>query len=327
MAGKPNKTAIGVFVLGAVALTFAVILLYGGTRFFTEEYIFVSYFDGSVKGLDEGSPVMFRGVRIGSVEDISITVVPSDSTLKIPVVFTLEPAKFGGAEVGIEDDRESIQKAVDKYGLRTQLRTMNFLTGKLMVALDFLPGSEAVYVGISEEYPEIPSVPTTLDQLQQTVEDLPLREMIENLNSTVARIDRLLESLENRQTLQNVETAVADFQDLVRNIDTRVDPLMENLTKTAEGADDTFAEVAKTSALARESIEELKASALGSLDSAQTALDMSEQVMQNFTDDSRLVTEMTMTLREFSETARSFRRLTDYLERHPEALLRGKSER
>jgi paraquat-inducible protein B len=327
MAGKPNKTAIGIFVLGAISLTFAVILLYSGTKIFTEEYVFITYFDGSVKGLSKGSPVMYRGVQIGSVEDISITVVPSDSTLKIPVVFTIEAAKFGGAEIGKEEDRQSIQKAVGKYGMRAQLRNMNFLTGQLMVALEFSPGKEANYVGISEEYPEIPSVPTSLQQLQQTVENLPLREMIENLNSTVARIDSLLESLEKRQTLQSVEAAVADFQTLVQNIDIQVDPLMANLTKTAGAAENTFAEAAGTLVQARQSIEELQISARDTLDSAQAALARSEEVLQNFTGDSRLVNEMTMTLREFSETARSFRRLTDYLERHPEALLHGKSIR
>ena len=269
---------------------------------------------------------MFRGVQIGEVEDISITVVPSGSTLKIPVIFTLEPAKFGGAEIAMEDDPESVKKVIRKYGMRTQLRNLNFLTGQLMVALDFFPEKEADYVGISKKYPEIPSVPTSLEELQQTIESLPLREMVEI--STVSRPnDRMRGSLEERQTLKNLEAAVTDFQALVQNIDTRVDPLMENLNKTVGAAENTFSEATETLALAGQSIEKLRASAQDTLNSAQAALDRSEKVMQNFTGDSQLVTEMTMALREFSETARSFRRLTDYLERHPEALLRGKSGR
>jgi len=325
MAGKPNKTAIGAFILGAVGLSFAMILLYGGGKLFTERYVFITYFDGSVKGLSEGSPVMFRGVKIGSVNDISITVVPSTSGLKIPVTFSLEPAKFEGAELAMKDDPESIQMAIKEYGMRTQLQTMSFLTGQLMVALDFFPDKEANYVGISEEHPEIPSVPTPLEELQRTIETLPFREMIENLNSTLARADGLLKSLENRQTLQSVEAAVLDFQILVKHINAQVDPLMENLTQTAGSAEDTFKEATVTLAQARESIRKLETSAQETLASAQAALNQSEQIIQNYSGDSQLVTEMTMTLREFSETARSFRRLTDYLERHPEALLRGKS--
>jgi len=102
---------------------------------------------------------------------------------------------------------------------------------------------------------------------------------------------------------------------------------MENLTTTARGAADTFNEADTTLALVRESIEELNTSVQDTLDSAQAALTGSEEVMQTFSGDSQLATEMTMTLREFSETARSLRRLSDYLERHPEALLRGKSRR
>lgn len=324
MAVKPNKTAIGAFILGAVGLSFAMILLYGGGKLFTKQYVFITYFDGSVKGLSKGSPVMFRGVKIGSVNDISITVVPSTAGLKIPVTFSLEPERFEGAELAMKDDPESIQKTITEYGMRAQLQTMSFLTGQLMVSLDFFPGQEADYVGVSKEYPEIPSMPTPLEELQRTIENLPFREMIENLNSTLAKADWLLRSLEKRQTLQRVEAAVVDFQNLVKHIDTQIDPLMENLTKTTGAAEDTLTEAAETLTLARESIKKLETSAQETLTSAQSALNQAEQVMRNYSGDSQLATEITKTLREFSETARSLQRLTDYLERHPEALLHGK---
>jgi len=325
MARKPNKTAIGVFVLGAVALVVAAVLAFGAGRFFTKQYVFITYFDGSVKGLSVGSPVMFRGVKIGSVIDISITVDPSGRGLKIPVVFTLEPAKFGGTAAEMQRDPKSMQKAVTEYGLRTQLQSMSFLTGQLMVSLDFFPEKPARFAGLSREYPEIPSVPTSLEELQKTVEHLPFREMVKNLNSTLAGIDRLIKSIDTKDALHNAEATLRDVRTLVRHVDARVGPLMESLTRTAGAAEATLGETRETMAVGRGSIKDFLASAKGTLESAQAALQQSERTLQSYSGDSRLANELNKTLRELSATARSLRQLSDYLERHPESLLRGKA--
>ena len=77
MSTKVSKTAIGAFVLGAIVLLVAGVLVLGAGKFFTTEHTYITYFDGSVKGLNVGSPVTFRGVKIGAVNDISITADPA----------------------------------------------------------------------------------------------------------------------------------------------------------------------------------------------------------------------------------------------------------
>jgi paraquat-inducible protein B len=324
MGRKPSKTAIGAFVLGAVGLLIAGVLIFGAGRFFTKQYTFITYFDGSVKGLSVGSPVMFRGVRIGSVTDISIMVDRRGRAVRIPVVFTLEPTKFKGTPYEIQRDPRSIQEAVRKYGLRTQLQSLSFLTGQLMVALDFFPEKPAILVGLNTEYPEIPSVPTSLEELQKKIENLPFKQMVENLNSILAGLNRLLKTVDPKGAGKTIEAAITDVRALVRHLDARVDPLVDSVTRSVGAAEATFTETRESVADARGSLKELVAATRVTLDSVQAALKQSEQTLQSFSGDSTLASELNGTLREISATARSLRQLSDYLERHPESLVRGK---
>ena len=109
--------------------------------------------------------------------------------MKIPVIFTLEPAKFKGTRAAFQQKAADASRRPSVMGLRTQLATQSFVTGQLMVAMDFFPDKPARLVGLNKEYPEIPSIPTPLAALQKTVENLPLQEIVENLNHTLAGLD------------------------------------------------------------------------------------------------------------------------------------------
>jgi paraquat-inducible protein B len=324
MSTKVNKTAIGAFVLGAIALLVAGVLVLGAGKFFTEQFAYVSYFDGSVKGLSVGSPVMFRGVKVGSVTDISITVDPAKRQLKIPVIFTLEPEKFKGSKDEFRRDPRTIAKAVE-MGLRTQLQTQSFVTGQLMVALDFFPDKPANYVGLYKDYSEIPSIPTPLEQLQKTIEDLPFKEIVENLNHTLAGVERLVNAIDAKKTTETIEAAFKETQAMVQNLNSRIGPVTENIAQAARSADAALLETRETMVAVRSDTQNVLDKAQTTLVSAQSALKQSEQTLQAYGEDSRLVVDLNKTLRELSATTRSLRQLSDYLERHPEALLKGKA--
>ena len=125
MSTKVSKTAIGAFVLGAIVLLVAAVLVLGAGKFFTKKHTYITYFVGSVKGLNLGSPVTFRGVKVGEVTDISIVADPTskDDRLKIPVIFDLVPGKFKGTKPEFQRDPKAIEIAVKELGLRTQLQT------------------------------------------------------------------------------------------------------------------------------------------------------------------------------------------------------------
>lgn len=326
MSTKVSKTAIGAFVLGAIALLVAGVLVLGAGKLFKSEHTYITYFDGSVKGLSAGSPVMFRGVKIGSVTDIGIVVDPSRTKLKIPVIFTLEPAKIRGTRAEFQRDPKFIENAVKIMGLRTQLQSMSFVTGQLVVSLDFFPEKPANFIGLNKEYPEIPSVPTPLEEMQKTVENLPLRQIVENLNSTVAGINELVKSVDAKKTTQSVQELIRDVQNLVQQVNEKMLPLADSLTKTSSAAEATLHETRETMAATRGNIGNLVASTQSTLESAKSALQQSEHTLRSYSGDSTLQAELHKTLRDLTKTSRSFRELSDYLERHPEALLRGKEE-
>ncbi len=91
MNAKANKTLIGAFIIGALALAVAGIILFSSVGYFSQRPEYVMYFEGSVKGLYEGAPVVFRGVRIGSVKNISLHFDPDDASVRIPVQVQLDP--------------------------------------------------------------------------------------------------------------------------------------------------------------------------------------------------------------------------------------------
>jgi len=319
---KINKTAIGAFVLGALALLVAAVLILGSGKLFTREFVYITYFAGSVKGLSVGAPVVFRGVKVGRVTDISIMTNPQSNELKIPVLFTVNPAKFKGTRVEFQRDAAAIRKAVG-LGLRTQLQTQSFVTGQLMLALDFFPEKSAAYVGWDKDtrYPEIPSIPSDIEELYKIVGALPIKKIAENLNETLASIDQLVHSIDAKQTTETLVSAVREVQTLVRHVDAKLGPVVASITKTSGAAAATLEETRETMV----AVKGLVATSQGTFDAAQAALKQSAETLQAYAPDSPLITELNKTLRQLSATSRSFRNLSDYLERHPESLIRGKS--
>jgi len=322
MSEKASKTAIGAFVLGAVVLLIAAVLVLGSGKFFTREFVYLTYFSGSVKGLNIGSPVVFRGVKVGRVTDISIMAHPPSTELKIPVLFTLNPAKFQGTQLAFQRDAAKIQKAV-ALGLRTQLQTQSFVTGQLMLALDFFPDKPAVYVGWDKDGKnvEIPSIPSDIEELYKIVGALPVKKIVENLNETLTGIDMLVRSIDAKQATETLVSAVREVQVLVRHIDAKLGPVVASITKTSGSAAATLEETRE----AMVAVKGLVASSQSTFDAARAALKQTEATLQAYSPDSPLITELNRTLRQLSATSRSFRNLSDYLERHPESLIRGKS--
>ena len=102
MSKQANKTAIGVFVVGAVVLAVAAIIAFGSGKFFVKTDMYVAYFPGSVKGLRIGAPVMFRGVKIGEVTQIRIYSIAKDMSIEIPVIFKEDPGSINSIGAAVE---------------------------------------------------------------------------------------------------------------------------------------------------------------------------------------------------------------------------------
>jgi paraquat-inducible protein B len=327
MSKQASKTLIGAFVLGALVLIVAGVVVFGSGKFFRKVYD-VMFFEGSVKGLQIGAPVMFRGVQIGHVTNIVLEVNAKDLTAFIPVYTEIYPQKLIPIGDNPNFDQRYLQTLIEK-GLRAQLQLQSFVTGQLMVNLDFYPNTPIRLVGIEKKYPEIPTIPSSLEQLTKRLEELPLKEIADRLNETLAGINRLVNSRDLQASIGSLNQLLENTDALVKNLNAEVGPLASDIRGTADAARATLAQAEKTLRFDEGVPGEIASSIKETISSAQATLKETHEAVDNINriavKNSNLGYEIGRTLEQIAELSRSIRVLADYLERHPEALLRGKS--
>src|SRR5580704_8375496 len=222
MGKRFSPTLVGAFVLGAIILGIIALVVLGSGRYFTGKTSYVLYFDRDVNGLRVGNPVKFRGVDIGTVDAILLSLSGIDNqshaatpNVKIPVVIDIDSNKIESH--GAKDDLSNpdVMRRAIALGLRAQLAMQSFVTGVLYIDLDMHPGTEmknsSNTVGEEARYEgivEIPVLPTALEQAQET-----LTKVIEELGK--ADIPQLFASI--MQTAQGVNDFVhsADLKNSV----------------------------------------------------------------------------------------------------------------
>ena len=330
MSAKANKTMIGVFVLGAVILALGAIVALGSGTFFTKTYRCIMFFPNSVGGLEVGAPVVFRGVPIGSVKEISIEADPTHLKFYIPVVVEILVGKIkltgkpGEKDQTLVDARKKnpgnlLAQLVDK-GLRAQLVTQSFVTGQLAVSLDLMPDTPLRLVGHSD-IAEIPTVPSTFEKLTETIKQLPLQELVDRLIGAVTGIETLVNSPQLKALPGKIDATLNTGNTLLQEIRDKVGPLAKNLDEAITN----FGELAKHLDTRSEGLSSAAKTTLGSLD---TTLKDSRSAINNFqkivNSNSPTVTDLNRALAEITNAARAIREFANFLERHPEALIQGK---
>jgi paraquat-inducible protein B len=310
----------------------------GSGKFFREKFEAVCFFDGNVGGLNIGAPVVFRGVKIGSVKEITLRYDAKNLEFKIPVYIEIEPQRLETLGPAPVKTGENLQALIEK-GLRAQLETQSILTGQLEVGLDLLPDKPARFVGADPRYPEIPTVSTPLQELAKKIERIPIEQIFEKLLSAIEGIERVTKSPELGEAIQSVHLALADVRKLVQDVRGEVGPLATNLNETVQDIRKLVQNAdSKVTSLASNldgviqkvdsRIDPLAGSIDGTIKSAEATLVMAQKAIERVEgtvgDKSTLVYELSKTLEEVSALARSVRVLSDYLQRHPESVLWGK---
>jgi paraquat-inducible protein B len=324
MAKPASKTRIGLFVVGAVVLAITAVAVFGSGSFFSNKKYYVMFFDGTVKGLNVGAPVMFQGVRIGSVRDISLILNVDAMTVKVPVVVELQTDKVkrvGGSDTDETD--EYVSKLIEK-GLRAQLQLQSFVTGQLMIAIDFFPNTPVSYVGLNEDYPEIPTTPSSMEQLTRTLENLPIQEFVQKITSTVDGINKLVNSPEAKASMQSLRDGLHETAGILKKVNSQIEPIVANLRDTSESLKSATGKV-DTALSGKEGIPAQLAQTLSSARETMEAARQTLSSMQSSTsENSVLMNEVGTTLDELSRAARSIRVLSDFLEQHPDSIVWGK---
>jgi len=341
MAGR-RSALIGAFVVGAAALLVLGLGFFGSGYYFSEPLRFVMYFRGSVNGLDVGAPVKFRGVKIGSVSSIELHVDDEAQRIRIPVFVDLLPKK-----VLVTDDysegaiRHFVESMIER-GLRAQLTEQSLVTGKLMIELEYHPGTQVHRLGRDGGIPEIPTVPSKFEQLTRLLQggaekmsSLPLDELVGRLMRVLEDLDRLLGS----EDMSNGIRAARGAMEAAERAGTA---WAERSGALAAGAEEALGELRATTRELRETIDLLRPDLVKAfselaptLDSVRRAADRIESAAgqaeasvaalgDTLAPRSPVVQQAQATLRELEGAARSWRSVGDYLQRSPSALIYGK---
>lgn len=352
MSKRANRTLIGGFVVGAIAIVIVAILIFGSGKLWKDKAYFVLFFDGTVKGLTIGAPVQFKGTPIGEVRDITLLMESIELKVLNRVLIEVVPGRMkelgpqGTMLAGEPFQENELARLLIRRGLRAKLDISSFLTGQLHVALDFFPDTKVKLTGIETDYFELPTLPSDMEALVRKLEDIPITELVNealltvsdlrklvrspaitsalsNLDQSMEDISGLISSLDKQMKplLANLNKAVDDYGKLARNLDSQVGPVMTELKGTLEDARGLVNNVDGR-------IEPLTGELENTLESATSALDEARVTLATYGDlvdgDSALNHHLNDMLTELAAAARSLRALADQLERHPESLIKGR---
>ncbi|MGD8843610.1 MAG: MlaD family protein [Gammaproteobacteria bacterium] len=315
MSRKANPTVIGAFVVGAILIAVAAVMILTSGTLFQKKLDYVMYFEGSVKGLAVGAPVSYRGVQIGTVTNIEIVLSPKQDA-RIPVTVELDPGAFTlvgyNKSMSAEAFRAAVRRSCKQDGLRAQLQAQSLLTGQLFIQLDYFPDSPLRFVEAGR-LPEIPTVPTTLQELGGILKDFPLKKVLDDARKAVAALADVAAADKIDAMIESVERAFSEADRLMQNLDARTRPLEPALTEARE----TLAEGRKALAQAGVTL-----AAAGQ--TFTQATDTMKPAQSLVGDDSVLLERIEDALAAITEAARAVGALADTLERQPEAILKGK---
>lgn len=306
--------------MSALALTIAVILVLGAGQLFRPRHEFVCFFRGNLNGLKVGAPVKFRGVQIGSVTGIRLRlsdqkkIIDTDPrNAALPVLIELDQSEIAGLGGAGDVGSDTILKAFIARGLRAQLATESLLTGLLYIDLNFHEDTQPKFVLPSNsKYREIPTIPTTIEQLQEKaltalarLDQIDFAGLISALTQTATAARDLVGSpqlkdaiVQLRITAASMQIAMASISKTANRLDSHIDPMMDSLRKTSDQA-------ALTLSTAQATLNDLNGT---------------------FDPDSPLGYQIMHTMQNMSDASQSIGALADYLHRNPSALLRGRAQ-
>lgn len=263
----------------------------------------LAYFEGSVSGLAAGAPVTFQGLKVGRVTGVDLEYDPASDMIRAPVRFEVQPERIADVEPAAKRGPLENARILVAKGLRAQLQSANLLTGQMQVALEIIPDAAPAELRVEGDVLVLPTVPgqiagamAAVSQLLAKIEKLPLDQMGASLEATFQGVERMVNGAELRQSLASLQATLAGTQEVVRRLDEGMSPTLRQLPAIAASLQGTLTQANRM---------------LASVDRA-------------YGDNSRFSRDLERLMLQLNDTARSLRTLTDQLNRHPEALIRGR---
>jgi len=318
-----NPTALGVFLVIGLALGVAGVLIFSSGNLFHPQQKSILYFDGSLKGLNPGAPVKFRGVTIGKVDQVLIRHNQARDDYSMPVLIAVDKKVVQTkSDENLQIGNQARLNENIRRGFRARLDAESLVTGVLYVSLDMVPDAPPpVFHQLRPEYSETPTMPSQVQQLLANLEHFDLPGISAKLTALLSRLDTSLGYLDLPQINAGVTNllgaanqllttpdltnsvvaarrALENAQVLLARLDGRVDPLADNLTNTLFEAQKTLADVRR---------------------GAQNLSDL-------LGPDSSFGSDLTQALEQLGNAGRAVADLAEFLQRNPNALLAGRKK-
>lgn len=335
MSKQANPTLIGAFVLGAIALAVITTLLLAGGSWFSERQQHVLYFEGAAQGLQVGAPVVFLGVKVGTVKQIQLGLDEKSHRFLVPVMIEIEPHAVRAHGVDAVDlrDRATVKQLVAR-GLRGRLRMQSLLTGQLYVDLDFHPDKPPHFAALDPTLSEIPTIRTAVEELTTKLEGFAMDKFMADVTAISSAINKLMSDPATQELPKRLNATLRQLESLAARLDARSKPIFKEvgqelveMHKALERAQTAMNKVE----IAADSVAKLSSPDSKMVKNMSQASDELAKAAASLhsltTQDSPTVQNMNAALKEISRAADALRRLAETLEEQPDAIYRGKRQK
>ncbi len=202
---------------------------------------FLLYFEDSVSGLVPGSPVEFRGIKLGEVLGVDVELDRATGDIRIPVVIEIEPERLGltPAEVEVDAGGDGVGRVADLVarGFRARLATGNLITGQKAIDFDFLEDPEPAEIVVGQTYPVLPTASGGLDaitervtRIVEKVDRIPIESIGRNLEEVLASLSDTLDEMKrlagaaNADLLPGMSSSLAKLESTLASADSMIAP-------------------------------------------------------------------------------------------------------
>lgn len=265
----------------------------------------VSFFPGSVAGLAAGADVTFHGLKIGEVTDVGLVYDAAQDRVLAPVHYRVESDRVNNIAKAKNLEPEKVAEEMISRGLRATLQSPSLITGQKIVALEIVPDARPAalqkqgdhYIIPSAEVGGFDSITRSAAELLSRINRIDFDRIGRSLMNAASGLDDTINGPQLKTTLTALEKAMVSVQDVARRLDADGSPALKRLPEIAAQLQDAITRANRL---------------IGSVD-------------QGYGSASKFNRDLDRLIPQITETARSIRALSDLLARHPEALIRGRT--
>ena len=265
----------------------------------------VSFFPGSVSGLTAGSDVTLHGLKIGEVTDVGLAFDPKLDRIVAPVHYRVEAGRVANFALANKLDSEQLANELVRRGMRATLQSTSLITGAKVVALERVEDAPPATLEKRGDAIVVPAVETggfdaltkSAAELLSKLNGIDYQKIGKSLTSAAVGLDNTINGEQLKKTLAALEATMIDVRDVARKLDVEGTPALKRLPAIAQQLQDSLTQANKL---------------FGSLNTG-------------YGDDSRFRRDLDRLLPQLTDAARSIRALADLLSRHPEALIKGRT--